>query len=417
MIYLKPIKIIVVGDPGSIHTAHFVNLLHELRYRVKIFQCEYSYCQNEFLKNTTLNVAFPYNEAVNGNVLEGFSPKFLPIADFIRNHRKLYKYFVRKIERFRRQGGKKRAKQLVKMIKMWRPDLIISLKMQNDGYTVLAAKEKLDPAFLPKWLHFTWGSDLEYFAKNSKMRKKHLPKIKKLLNSCDYFLADSQRDVEQAAQFGLKGKNLGMFLATGGFNLQKMTKLCQKNFKRDFILIKGRDDDLGGKAKNILKALSRISAHLKPYKIKIIYYNLKMETLAEEMLKKNKIDYELVSWIPYKNILELFAKSRLTIAASEIEGTPSFLLESMTLGALPIHSDSETIKDWITHGQNGLLFPANDIDKLCSNLKIALTDESLFKKAQKINWRIAKERMNRRIMRKRMRNLIEKEILHDKKIF
>ena len=50
------IKILVVGNPGSIHAARFVNLLQEIGYHVEIFQSEISYDQDEHLKNMVIHI-------------------------------------------------------------------------------------------------------------------------------------------------------------------------------------------------------------------------------------------------------------------------------------------------------------------------------------------------------------------------
>ncbi len=245
MIYLKPVKIIVVGDSGSIHSARFICLLQELRYRIKVFQSEFCYVQDEHLKKANINVVFPYNESVNGNVLEGFPPFFGRLAAVLQSHPLIYKKFFKFINKYGKANRRRRVKNLVKLITSYKPNIIISLKMQNNGYIVSEAKKILGEAFTAKWVHFSWGSDIELFGKDPRYKKEHLPKIFETLQGCDYFLTDSYRDVEQAARFGFSGKKLSAVLAMGGFDLNQMTKIRSKNYPRNLILIKGRQDKMG----------------------------------------------------------------------------------------------------------------------------------------------------------------------------
>ena len=48
-----------------------------------------------------------------------------------------------------------------------------------------------------------------------------------------------------------------------------------------------------------------IAQELKPYKIKIIYYNLEIKEEVDKLKKQYGIDCELIPWLPYKQILEL----------------------------------------------------------------------------------------------------------------
>lgn len=406
------IKILVVGDPGSIHTARFVSLLQEIGYYVEVFQSEFLYTQDEHLHQITLHVGFPYADGENGNIIKGHHP--------------LTDWLIKKLRRWPDNqilipiainqyfSPEKRAKHLSHLLEKFRPDIIFSLKMQNDGYTVLKAKEILGRKFKAKWVHFNWGTDIEFFGKNPKYKKKHLPQIKKLLASCDFYLADCERDVKQAKKLGFKGVSLGACLAHGGFDLVEFAKIRKKYHQRNLIIIKGREGSYVGRAFNILSALRQISPLLKKYKIKIIYCNPEVQAVISFLKKFEEIDYEIVKWLPYQKLLNLYAQSRLTISATDVEGTPSFLIESMALGAFPIHSDMVSIREWVENGQNGLLFPVDDINKLKSCITKALADNKMIEKARFLNWQIAQQKMDRDKIRNHLQDLIENQILQQK---
>lgn len=405
-------KILVVGDPGSIHTARFVNLLQEIGYNIRIFQSEFISYQDEHLHNTVIYVYFPLTTPINNNILKFFCPMELD-SRFILPHKNISIALQTFKEILRNDNKQPRVNDLIKVLNYWKPEIVLSLKMQNDGYTVSRAKDILKNRFPSKWVHFCWGTDIEFFGKDKNYSSEHLPKIKRLLERCDFLLADSERDVNQVSKYSFKGTNLGQLLANGGFDLLSLSKIKTKyRRKRDTILIKGREGGYGGKAYNILAALHRIPNLIKEYKVKIIMATPEIENVVYFLKKFDGINYEIIPKIPYQQLLRLFAQSRIAISATTVDGTPSFLIEAITMGAFPIHSDMESVREWVKSNMNGLIFPIDDISQLTACIKKALVDDQLVNRARIINWRIAESRMDRRKIKIQVKNLIEKKIIN-----
>src|SRR5690242_16989238 len=59
-------RILVAGDPRSIHTARFSALLRELGHEVHLFAVEWHYAQEEHLRDVTLHVPLAYEPGSNG---------------------------------------------------------------------------------------------------------------------------------------------------------------------------------------------------------------------------------------------------------------------------------------------------------------------------------------------------------------
>jgi glycosyltransferase involved in cell wall biosynthesis len=402
-------KILIVGDPGSIHTARFSYLLTEIGYRVEIFHSEFYYAQDENLKNTKIYVSIPCFQGQNRNEIIGASVFWNLIFEMIKSWPLMSNFLAARLkDQFNFEG---RAQTLANIIRTDNPDIIISLKMQNEGYTVARAKEILGGKLRAPWVHFTWGTDLEFFGKDPVQKKTHLKKIREVLQNCDFFLADSQRDVEQAVKFGLKGQNLGFFLATGGYDLEELSSIKKSTRKKNIILVKGRQGGHIGKAFNILTALSDISTELRDYEIKIMMATPDVVAVSGFLQLQGKLNCEIIERVPYKKLLKLMAESRIAIAATDVDGTPSFLVESMSLGALPIHSDMASIREWITDGENGLLFSVDNIEKLKLCIRKALKDDSFVEEAAKLNWQITRKCLDRHKNRDHVKNLIENRIL------
>ncbi len=122
----------------------------------------------------------------------------------------------------------------------------------------------------------------------------------------------------------------------------------------------------------------------------------------------DSVDYEIVPRLPYNELLKLFAKSEITISASDVDGTPIFLAESMVLGCYPIHSDMKSVREWIKDGENGQLFDVNDVDELAKDILEVINNKSEVEKARKINLEISRKYFDRKIIRERIRKIIYK---------
>lgn len=80
------------------------------------------------------------------------------------------------------------------------------------------------------------------------------------------------------------------------------------------------------------------------------------------------------------------------ISASLSDGTSSSLLEAMAGGLFPILSDIPANREWITHGENGLLFPPSDSLALAACIRRAIANEPWIAPARLHNRRLVEER-------------------------
>jgi glycosyltransferase involved in cell wall biosynthesis len=89
---------------------------------------------------------------------------------------------------------------------------------------------------------------------------------------------------------------------------------------------------------------------------------------------------------------ELFRRSRLAVSPSTHDGTPNTLLEAMACGCLPVAGDLESLREWITPGQNGLLVDPNDPASIAQGILLGLEDDVLQLRACAMNTRLIAER-------------------------
>ncbi len=82
----------------------------------------------------------------------------------------------------------------------------------------------------------------------------------------------------------------------------------------------------------------------------------------------------------------------LYVSTSSSDSTSVSLLEAMACGVPPVVTDIEANREWITDGENGLLFPVGDSKTLAEAVIRMLTDEALAAGAREINLRLIREK-------------------------
>jgi glycosyltransferase involved in cell wall biosynthesis len=395
------LRILVISEARSIHAARFVALLREMGHETRLFHSDMAYFEEENLDETVLYISSFNGSYTSRNRLVVSDP----ISYEVRPADARQKWLRRMTDIL--SGTRSRAVDLVEVVRSYHPDLVISARMQNDGYVAREAKALLG-AFPCPWIHFTWGTDIEFFGKDPEYAQRHLPLIRGVLEGCDYLLSDCARDAIQAPEFGFRGSHLGVFPAHGGFNrpwLREIPRLAVQ--QRDVILIKGREGSYVGRAMTILHALMSIRDSITQYRLVFILTTPNMKQALEVLGTVADFRYEIAENLPYEELLALYGKARLAISATTVDGTPSFLLEAMAMGALPVHSDMPSVREWVVDGENGLLFPIEDVGILKQMILRGLGDDQLIKAAAEQNKAIVEERLDRDVIRATLKAQID----------
>jgi glycosyltransferase involved in cell wall biosynthesis len=91
-------------------------------------------------------------------------------------------------------------------------------------------------------------------------------------------------------------------------------------------------------------------------------------------------------------LADSYHTAQVMVSPSIHDGTPNSLLEAMACGTFPVCGDLESIREWITHGENGLLVDPTNPKALAEAIVWALKDSQMRKRAAKINAQIVAER-------------------------
>ena len=301
----------------------------------------------------------------------------------------------------------KQPARLARVIRELQPDLIHSLEMQRCSYLTLASRKLLNGGPLPPWIYSSWGSDIFFFGR----RPDHQPRIREVLSSCDYFIADCARDIQLAKDFGLRGEVLGVVPANGGFDLTRMRQLGSgvPVSSRKVIAVKGyQDETWGGRALNALEALKLSAAQLRGFEIVIFSATTEVKQRAEELAKEAGLQISVLPPSPNDEIIKLMGRARIAIGVGLTDGSPVSLLEAMIMSAFPIQADTVSTGEWIRNGENGFLVPAEDLASIAQAIQRALIDDELVERAAELNQRIADERLDQQALRPQIIDMYKK---------
>ncbi len=371
-------RILFVTEISSIHAARWINQLNDTDWAIHVFQAIPPVNRtNSELNTGYLYCPYPLNS------------KYYFIKDLFRllnNHvNDAYYHFPDHVNNWY-------FKKLSSLIKKLQPDIIHSLgfniNWRNYCLPVLQAKKKLKENFPSAWIYSSWGSDLDYYARCSATQKDEVTAV---LSSCDFYISECKRDYHLAKEYGFSGKFLGYFPAFGGIDTDLIdSRMSNENpSQRRIILLKGRDNsengDPVGRAMIAMNAFEMCEDALSDYSIRIFQATSAVKKKTDELQRKTNLDVSVLPYLSYDTLLDVFGQSRLFISLTVNDGIPSSLVESMSLGAFPIHSNLDSIAEWITNGKNGILVPAEGTEEVANAIERAITDDVLVDTAAKKN--------------------------------
>lgn len=103
----------------------------------------------------------------------------------------------------------------------------------------------------------------------------------------------------------------------------------------------------------------------------------------------------LLPAISHEEMAELFRAAHVTVSPSEHDGIPNSLLEAMACGSFPVVGNIESLREWITPGENGLFCDPADPASIADSVLQALAQVDLRKSAARRNMRLIEERAMR----------------------
>lgn len=374
-------RILFIAMPESIHTARWINQLSDTGWDIHIF------ASDEAPVNAALQVGTVHG--ISGIRTAGLSDrvKVKGIWPFKGGQRELcsvankWPYFLQV-----------REKQLMKMIKRLKPDIIHSLEFQHSAYLTLDARNNIASNF-PPWIVTNWGSDIYLFGR----LKEHAERIKAVLAACTHYSCECQRDVVLGKAFGFTGEVLPVLPNTGGFDLEQIQSLRESGLTsaRRVIALKGYQG-WAGRALVGLRALALCADVLKDYSVVIYSAAPEVEIAAELLQYSTGISVTIMAKTSHEELLRLHGRARISLGLSISDAISISFLEALVMGSFPIQSNTSCAGEWIVDGETGILVPPDDPQIIATAIRRALTDDALVDAAAFANAQTASTRLDNR---------------------
>jgi glycosyltransferase involved in cell wall biosynthesis len=269
-----------------------------------------------------------------------------------------------------------RASQRLRgFIERVKPDLIHAMRIPYEGMMSADAYTGI-PLIVS-----VWGNDFTLHAPSSSLMSHYM---RWTLQVADALQADCQRDIRLAKEWGFSGDKPHL-VAPGNGGVQ--TDIFYPNSKpvADPVIINPRGFRPYVRNDTFFKAIPLV-LEVHP-EAKFICVSMAGESQADQWLRELRIGHavELLPSLPHHEMATAFRRAQMVVSPSIHDGTPNTLLEGMACGCFPVTGDLESIREWITPNQNGLLFDSNSPQSIAETIITAIENNDLRERAAGLN--------------------------------
>jgi glycosyltransferase involved in cell wall biosynthesis len=274
------------------------------------------------------------------------------------------------------------ARSLNKIIEETRPELLHALRIPYEGMLTARADPQIPI------ITSVWGNDFTLHAPANPLMS-HF--TRKTVRRTDALIADCQRDIRLAYRWGFPDGRPSIVLPGGG-GIQAEIFFPPKEPVTFPVVVNPRGLRAYVRNDTFFRAIPRVLVQRPD--ARFTCPAMSGESQAERWVAELGIE-ETVTLLPrmkQEDLGDLFQRGMVVVSPSEHDGSPNSLLEAMACGCFPVAGDIESIREWITDGENGLLVDPADPEALAEAILRALGDENLRAKARSHNLRMVGER-------------------------
>ncbi len=279
-----------------------------------------------------------------------------------------------------------------------KPDLVHALRIPFEGML-----GSLTPPEIP-FVVSTWGNDLTLHAKKSPLMRHW---TRQTLRRATGLTSDTRRDVRLAFDWGLPPASPTLVVpGCGGLDLEVLAESALPpfdalafNLPQDVPWVVNPRGFRPGSVHNdvFFAAIARVKQA--GVKAAFICPAFASQQKALAWVQQHGIeDYtHLLPKLPQPQLWALFRRCALFVSPSSHDGTPNTLLEALACGCFPVAGDIESLREWVTAGENGLLVNPRDADALAQAIIRALGDEAWRAQVRRENPQMIARRADARV--------------------
>ena len=273
---------------------------------------------------------------------------------------------------------------------IWRvkPDLVHAMRIPYEGMLATHALEAIKGMSRIPLIISSWGNDFTLHMPSTPFMRHH---TRQALQFTDAFQADCQRDVRLAQAVGLNSSKPTLVVpGNGGIR----TDVFHPNEKpvEEPVIINPRGVRPYVRNDTFFKAIPLVLP-AQP-NAKFICVSMAGESQAEQWIYELNIGHavELLPPMPHAQMAKAFRRAQIVVSPSIHDGTPNSLLEGMACGCFPAAGDLESVREWITPNENGLLFDSNNSQSIADAMIHAIENKDLRMKSIDLNQKLIASR-------------------------
>lgn len=267
------------------------------------------------------------------------------------------------------------ANQLRGLIERVKPDLIHAMRIPYEG--MMAADAYNGTPFVLS----TWGNDFTLHAPSTRLMSHY---TRWTMQVADALHADCRRDVRLAKGWGFEPGKPAL-VAPGNGGIRTDIFYPPETPVDEPVIINPRGFRPYVRNDIFFKAIPLVLA--KRPDARFMFSLMAGEPQAEQRIKELRIGHavELLPPMSHSKMAKVFRRAQVVASPSIHDGTPNTLLEGIACGCFPIAGDLESIREWITPNENGLLFDATDPQSIATAIVTTIENKNLRSNAAGLN--------------------------------
>jgi glycosyltransferase involved in cell wall biosynthesis len=278
------------------------------------------------------------------------------------------------------------AEKLRAFIREVQPDIIHAMRIPYEGMLTASALNGM--ASEARFIVSIWGNDFTLHAPSTLLMKYY---TRKTMKTVDALHADCERDIRLARAWGL-GVDKPTLVTPGNGGIRSEVFYPPRGPVKNPVVINPRGFRAYVRNEAFFKAIPLVLA--KRSDARFVCSSMQGQPRALQWMKELQIEHavQLNPPLSHAQMGDAFRAAQIIVSPSIHDGTPNSLLEGMACGCFPIVGDLESIREWITHGQNGLLVDPNQPQSIADAILLALEREDLRREAAGLNAKIISAR-------------------------
>ena len=380
-------RLCFIGNMNSIHVKKWVRFFCERGHDVQVIS-SFHYPEPTFHSANVVNITQASYRDFSRSLLSkvGMLSVAKKLRASIQRRSPLPDDTIyRKAERLAQQSEPRKIQERIDLIAAnedkvrdlvasFKPDLVQCLRLVPEG--LLGFRIDFEPLIM-----FAWGQDISLWC----TKYPELGELaRRMLPRCTAYFVDNYRDIKDAHRYGFPEERFWHITPSGGgVETDKLQSLVsptvQHNNTRSTTFLTFRR--IGGsfidnrpvlRAIKILREREKLNVRFKMIgRLTGPYYDI-VRIQAKRLGISDYIEFE--ERFPYSKLAENISKYEFIVSSATHDGTTNALLETMWLGGIPLNSDLEPIREWITDGVNGYLFDINNPEHIAQKFMQTMSE-------------------------------------------